>query len=144
MKIRRDLAWHYWLATAVLLAFGLAGIEPAFAVAMALVMLQAAHFAYRSGRFTAFAVQVRLAYLGLLLLGQWEPLRFLNVLQLAGTSAMVVFGYCPLARFLALMPWNRAQPLSLQLIWRIVSMPPVPGSIVHAVSGAEESAQTRC
>lgn len=34
--------------------------------------------------------------------------------QLAGTTAVATVGSCPLARTLALMPWNRTEPLTLE------------------------------
>lgn len=51
-------------------------------------------------------------YMVLLVCGLWEPLRFLYWIQLIGTSAMVLVGYCLLARILSLMPWNLREPLS--------------------------------
>lgn len=53
-----------------------------------------------------------------LLLGQWPPLTFVYRIQLAGTTAMGCFDYCPLARILLLMPWNRTGPLTLPLVRR--------------------------
>ena len=52
-----------------------------------------------------------------LLLGQWEPMSWIHWAQLIGTSARVLTGYCLLARLTSLMPWNRAQALSRQLVW---------------------------
>jgi hypothetical protein len=66
----------------------------------------------------AFPVQVRTAYLSMLVAGLWEPFHWVHWLQLAGTTARVVIGYCLLARTLSLAPWNRRQPLSPDLITR--------------------------
>lgn len=63
-------------------------------------------------------MQVRIAYLGLLILGVWTPLQCIHWLQLIGTSARVLVGYCFLARTLSLLPWNRFQPLSWALFNR--------------------------
>jgi hypothetical protein len=131
----RNISWWYWLAMALLLAFGLSAWEPAFVWAIVLGAMQSVHFLLREGRPGAFPVQVRLAYLGLLLLGQWEPLQFIYWIQLAGTWAMVLFGYCPLARFLSLMPWNRTQRFSLSLLARTFLSPPVTGSILQGLPG---------
>jgi hypothetical protein len=54
--------------------------------------------------------------------------------QLVGTWAMVLVGYCPLARALSLLPWNRRQPLSADLVRRTFLSPPVRGSIVEAMN----------
>jgi hypothetical protein len=47
---------------------------------------------------------------------------------------MVLVGYCPLARALSLLPWNRSQPLSAALVRRTFVSAPVRGSIVDAIN----------
>jgi hypothetical protein len=133
MFLARDLSWWYWAATDLLLLAGLAGAEAAFPAAIALGAVQTVHFRVREGRASAFPVQVRIAYLGLLLLALWPPLRFIYWIQLAGTTAMVLFDYCPLARLLSLMPWNRSERLSLGLIRRTVASPPVRGNVLQGL-----------
>jgi hypothetical protein len=54
----------------------------------------------------------------MLLLALWEPLNWLFWLPAIGTPAQVLFGYCTLARCLSLMPWNRREPLSTELVRR--------------------------
>ena len=78
----------------------------------------------------AFSVQVRIAYLAVLATGLWPPLGFVHWLQLAGTMAQVGFDYCPLARLVSLMPWNRTQPLTFRLVWRTFALPPMSGSVL--------------
>jgi hypothetical protein len=41
----------------------------------------------------------------------------------------VATGYCPLARLLVLMPWNRDEMLSFGFVWKLIATPPVNGSI---------------
>jgi len=60
------------------------------------------------------------------------PLGFLHWIQLAGTTAMVLVDYCPGARLVSLMPWNRRVPLTLGLVVRTFVRPPVRGSILDA------------
>ena len=132
----RDLGWWYWLATDALLVGALTGWSYGFAPVIALNVVQAAHFLLREGRPSAFPVQVRVGYLGLLLAGQWDPLYFVYWVQLAGTTAMVAFDYCPLARVLSLMPWNRRHPLSARLVLRTFLAPPVKGSILQGLPSA--------
>ena len=133
MKILNDISWWYWFAMVILLATGLAGYDLAFQVAIALGMVQSLHFLARERSLTAFPVQVRLSYLGLLVLAQWPPLHFIYWIQLAGTTAMVTMDYCPLARFLSLMPWNRSEPFTLDLLRRTVFSPPVKGNILQGL-----------
>jgi hypothetical protein len=89
----------------------------------------------RERRLAAFPVQVRLGYLLLLALGTVPYLGFIHWIQLAGTTAVVTVNYCPLARFLSLMPWNRKRPLTAALVWHTVVLPPVAGSVLDVHSG---------
>jgi hypothetical protein len=131
--VRFDLEWRCWLATAVLLTFGLMGRPAGVSAAIVLTAVQLAHFARRGRGCGTLPLQVRLLFFAALLLGLWPPLAFLHVLQLAGTWANVLFGYCPAARLLSLMPWNRRVPLSVRLIvWTFLS-PPAQGSILERV-----------
>jgi len=41
-----------------------------------------------------------------------------------GTFALVLFGYCLMARILSLLPGNRTEPVSLDLILRTFLTPP--------------------
>ncbi|MEX5212934.1 MAG: hypothetical protein NW703_02110 [Nitrospiraceae bacterium] len=118
MKPVRDLGWRYWLATVFLLAAWLSGWTPAIWMAIGLCIVQIAHFTVRTGSSISFLVQVRLAYLVLLIAGLWSPLIWIHVLQLIGTSARVLFSYCFLARTMSLAPWNRSEPWSLDLLRR--------------------------
>jgi hypothetical protein len=136
MKIERDMSWLYWLVTDLGLVYGLLGLPFAFAPVIGLTLVQCAHFWRRERRVGAFPLQVRLGYLVLLVLGQWPPLSFIYGIQLAGTSAMVGFDYCPLARFLSLMPWNRIEPLTLSLLRRTFLSPPVRGDILQGLPPA--------
>ena len=83
---------------------------------------------------------MRFVYLGLLVLGQWELFHFIHYLQLVGTAVLVLAGYCPLARTLLLMPWNRRAPFTLSLARRVYLTPPVRGSILQILPAE----QLRC
>jgi hypothetical protein len=133
MTTHKDISWWYWLAMALLLATGLAGLRQAFLVAIALGVVQSLHYLGRHRRFMAFPVQVRVSYLGLLVFGWWDPYVIWYWIQLAGTMAMVTMSYCPLARFLSLMPWNRQEPFTLALLRRTVLSAPVKGSILQGL-----------
>ena len=58
-----------------------------------------------------------LGFLGLTLV---PGLAGLLWVPLAGTTAQVAVGYCPMARFLRLMPWNREAPLTFTDALRVV------------------------
>ena len=119
MKTIRDIAWWYWLVTAGLLGADLLlGRPRGIPLAMLLCAFQIGHVSWITGKVTAFPVQVRVAYLVMLLVGLWPPLQWIHWLQLIGTSARVSIDYCLLARALSLAPWNRWQPVSLALIQR--------------------------
>jgi hypothetical protein len=65
----------------------------------------------------------------LLVIGLWPPLGLIHWIQLVGTTAMVWFGYCFLARCLSLLLFNRTEPLTGALVARTFFMPPVVGAI---------------
>jgi hypothetical protein len=130
----------YWLVIVLLLAAEAAGWRAGGLAAVALGAAQSVHFRLREGAWLAFPVQVRVAYLGILAAGLWPPVAFLHWVQLAGTSALLLAGYCPLARTLALMPWNRPVPLSLQLVGRAIFSRPSYGTILQALYGREADA----
>lgn len=129
MVLYGSIGWWYWLATTALLAAGLAGSTWAVPAALALCVVQALHFRVSEGSAAAFPVQVRIAYLALLLAGWWEPLRVIHWVQLVGTTAIVLTGYCFLARVLSLLPWNRTQRLSLSLVRETLLAAPRPGNV---------------
>lgn len=123
---KRDITWWFWLATDVALANYLFVDREFIKEAIALAVVQMPVFAWRGGGLASFPAQVRIAYLGLLLIGLWGPFGVIHWVQLIGTTAMVLFGYCPLARCLSLLPFNRAEPLSLGLLRMTFFSPPSP------------------
>lgn len=130
----RSFSWWYWVATDLLLAAGvLGGRSEAFLAAMGLTTVQIAHFIFLEKKISAFPVQVRAAFLMILAIAFIEPLRWLYWIPLCGTAVMVLFGYCPLARTLSLLPWNRREPFSLSLVRRTFLSPPTQGSILQGL-----------
>lgn len=128
LDIKR-ISWCYWLLTVLLLSGGLLGWRNGFVLAVGLTVVQLVHFVARERRLLAFPVQVRLSYLLLLCAALPESMRWLYWLPATGTWAQVLFGYCPLARMLSLLPWNRRQPMSLALVKHTFLAAPVRGSI---------------
>lgn len=132
---KRDLTWWFWLATDVALANALFIDRDAIKLAIGLSVAQIPLFALRGGGLLSFPAQVRIAYTGLLIAGLWWPLQFIHWMQLVGTTVMVLFGYCFLARCLSLLPINRKRPLSIELIADTFLSPPVQGSILSLRDG---------
>lgn len=133
MILYREISWWYWAVTAMLLIIGLAGWFEAFYLATALSAVQIVHFRLREGSFSAFPVQVRVAYTAMLALALWEPMNWLFWVPAIGTPAQVLFGYCSLARCLSLLPWNRREPLSMALVHRTFLSKPVQGSVLQGL-----------
>jgi hypothetical protein len=113
-----DWTWWAWTVTAILLLIGLLGHPGAFVVAMAITGLQALVMLIREKSVSAFPVQLRIAYLMLLGICLIPQMRWHYWLPTIGTFALVIFGYCLLARVLSLLPWNRQEPLSADLLRR--------------------------
>ena len=88
-----------------------------FSLAIALTSIQVGHFYAREGSVKAFPVQLRIAYLLILLVAAIEPLNWVYYIPTVGTWLVVATGYCLLARGFSLMPWNRKQPLTLNGVW---------------------------
>jgi hypothetical protein len=126
----------YWQATALALAAYLTGWVPGIGVAIVLSAGQVLLFAVHRRSLHALEVQVRLSYLGLLLVGLLPGLGMLHLLQLLGVNALLVADYCPMARLLVLAPWNRDVPLSMALVRWVLLSPPAPGSILDRLPDA--------
>jgi len=133
---KRNITWWFWLATDVALANYLFIDRQFIKAAIALAAVQIPVFARRGGGWLSFPAQVRIAYTFLLVLGLWQPFRFIHWMQLAGTTAMVLTGYCFLARCLSLLPPNRSEPLSIGLIGRTFLTPPIHGNILAGRTGS--------
>jgi hypothetical protein len=129
----KEKDWWYWLITDSLLIGSLAGWYWGIYTVIALTIIQTVHYYFLDRYITAFPVQVRLGYLLLLVLGTYPPLGFIHWIQLFGATAVVTVGYCPLARIIVLMPWNRSRPLSFVLVWNTIVSPPVTGSVMTAL-----------
>ena len=132
----RTMGWWIWLAMVISLTTGHFVSETGFLVAIGVGVFQVGLYLILKKDIAAFPVQVRLGFLAMLLIAQWSPLHFLYWIQFAGGWALIIFGYCPLARMMILLPWNRGEPFSLALVKRTALRPPVKGSIIEAGSAA--------
>jgi len=113
-----DWTWWAWTITAVLLIAGLLGLSPAFIAAMALTAGQGIILLVRDRSPAAFSVQIRTAYLLLMLMSYPSPMRWFYWLLAVGTIALIVFGYCMMARMLSLLPWNSREACTLDRLRR--------------------------
>jgi hypothetical protein len=123
----QDWTWWVWLVTACLLLVGLMGMPEAFFAALLLSIAQSVLFLAQERAFKAFPVQLRLAYTLLLIICLFPPMRWIYWVSAVGTFALVIFGYCLMARMLSLLPWNRAEPITVDLLHRtFLSRPRLP------------------
>jgi hypothetical protein len=115
------LVWLLLVAT--LLRPGLAPWLLAACVANLLLFV-----AIERGRIGALSVQVRIAFLAWIAAGLWLPgLQVLLYVPVVGVAARLAFGYCLLARLVALAPWNRRVRLSRRLLVATLLAPPGDG-----------------
>jgi hypothetical protein len=133
MIFYRRLSWWYWLASAALLAIGLAGATVGFAAVAVLGVIQTLHFVRLERSLTSFPVQVRTAYVLLLVIAPRVPFHALYWSLFVGTTVMVLSGYCFLARALSLLPWNRPEPFSADLVKRTFLAPPSAGNLLQGL-----------
>lgn len=124
-----DWTWWAWVFTVILLVTGLAGYDPAFLGAMLVTAIQGLVLLARDRRPAAFSVQLRAAYLLLLLICYPPAMRWLYWLPAVGTFALVLFGYCLLARFLSLLPWNSREPYTFDRFVRTFFSAPDLGRV---------------
>lgn len=131
----KKVTWWYWLVSAICVSFGvLFGNSFGFYLLIVLCFAQLVHFGIEDKTFLSFTVQLRVAMLGLSILFYWEPLRALYWIPFFGLWANVLLGYCLLARLVSLAPWNRKEPLTVNLVKRTIFSPPVKGCILDAAS----------
>ncbi|MBX3180673.1 MAG: hypothetical protein KF886_25280 [Candidatus Hydrogenedentes bacterium] len=135
MSTHHDTSWWYWRGCAVLLTYGLFWNPMGFCYAGLLSIAHLAHYIWREKSLTAFTVQVRALYLAILIAAAPAPMHALYVAPFFGTWAVVLYGYCFLARALSVMPWNRTWPLTADRFWSVMTSPPQAGSAFDAVMG---------
>lgn len=123
--------WWTWAVITVLLLWGLfTGDMWARQAAMGIAAAQAAFYLLRHRSLRHFPTQLRVAY-ALWMAASFVPELFiLYWIQSAGSTALVLTGYCPLARVLLVFPWNREVPLTWRRLATIVFHPPIHGSVV--------------
>jgi len=129
----RSLSWWYWLVTVCFLTAGVSVWAPGFLCAIGVTVFQLLHFIVREGSLSPFPVQVRLAYVLLLLVAVPVKPRLIYWLPIIRTWAQVLTGYCTMARRVSLLPWNRNEPVAGALLRRTYLSAPVRGSILQGL-----------
>ncbi len=129
----RSISWWYWLVTVGFLTAGVSGWPTSFPLAIGLTVFQLIHFTIRERSFTSFPIQVRLGYLLLLLVALPKNLQLIYWIPMIGTWAQVLFGYCTMARTVSLLPWNRKEAFSFDLLKRTFLSAPVRGNILQGL-----------
>jgi len=114
----KEPTWWIWLVTVGMLVAAVLGHAPGLAAAIFLSAVQTIFFGVRHRGLGPYAVQIRLGYTLLLVLCLLPALRLLVWVPTLGTVALLVYGYCLMARMLSLMPWNRREPWSCDLLRR--------------------------
>ena len=134
-----DAGWWHWVATIPLLAahatLGAERARPCFEAALLLCVAVGAWALWLTGERGAMAVQVRVAFAALLVLGLAPAARWFHWVQLAGMTSMVAVGYCPLERLLSLMAWNRQGALTAGLVRATFLTRPGCGGILRPAEG---------
>jgi hypothetical protein len=133
----KDIGWWYWLVSACLLTLGVSGNPTGFILAIGLTVFQLIHFLIRERSIKSFPVQVRIGYLLLLLVALPKPLQLIYWIPTIGTWAQIIFGYCAMARYVSLLPWNRSEKFSLGLLNKTFFSRPVRGSVKQGFAGAK-------
>ncbi len=113
-----DWVWWAWTFTTVLLVTGLCGYDSALTGAAVVTAVHGLIILARDRSLVAYSVQLRVAYLLLLLICYLPSTRWLYWLMVAGTFALIVFGYCFLTRVLSLLPWNSREAYTLDRLRR--------------------------
>lgn len=132
--MNKNTIWGYWFLTVIFLGISLFIWPKVIYLAIAINFTHAIHFVVRKSGLTTFPMQVRLGYLGLLTLGLIPLFSWVHWIQLIGGAIMLTTGYCPMARMLSLLPWNRNKEMSWNLLQTILFTPPVTGSFEKVVS----------
>ncbi|MEV8468123.1 hypothetical protein AB0T83_15200 [Fluviibacterium sp. DFM31] len=127
----QDPVWWCLAAIAALLAADLAGLQGAHETAIAIAACLALTALLDDRTPKRFRSQVRIVYLCVMALSFIPAMGLLVWIQMIGTFVLVLTGYCPLARVMALLPGNRSAGLSWDLMRHVMLYPVTTGSIAE-------------
>jgi protein-S-isoprenylcysteine O-methyltransferase Ste14 len=138
-----DPSWWQWAVTVPMLVAHLIGQPWALPAALVLCSAMTAYYLIRLHSVRPMPVQIRLAYMAWLLVGLLPGMVWMHYVALIGTTAMVLFGYCPLARTLTLLPLNRTEEFSMNLVGRTI-LAKSTGGLLHRWSDGDTSTANSC
>lgn len=124
MANEKDITRRYWFLILCSLAIGIGGWPVAFYAAIAVGAIQIPHFAWRTSSMKHKSVQMRIVFCTMLIVGLWPPLFFVHWIQVAGISTFLLLNFCVLERTLSLLPWNKSEAFTLNLVRRTFCTPP--------------------
>lgn len=129
MKVKFNTDWGLdewgWFAINLCLIAHVSGVEYVGLIATVFLLWQSLHFYSQGLRWRDLKLQIRLVYTLLLAIDILMPWHLIHGAQIIGTSVLLLFDYCFLARSMALMPWNRSQKFRWALLYKAYFSPPV-------------------
>jgi hypothetical protein len=135
LSVFRDVTWWSWIAMIALLVMRFAydltpAVHAGIALCGGLAVLDLIARSRAGEQRCAMSVQIRVCYVALLVVGLLPGMAWLHAVQIAGTTARVLVGYCLLERELRLMPWNYPGRLTLAGAWEVLTAPPGAGGLI--------------
>ena len=85
----------------------------------------------RLGSLRPYRTQIRIGILAWLALSLAPGLEWILWVPVFGTASQVLVGYCPMARILGMLPWNRTEPFSPGYVWRTFARAPGGEGVFH-------------
>lgn len=125
-----DPSWWHWAITIPILVLHLTGVPGAIEVAIAICLGFTCVYYFRLRSLKPFPIQIRVVFLGLLLVGLLPGMAWVHWVQAIGTTAMVTVGYCLLARLLRLTSFNRTEPLTWSMVAQVLFKDPCSGGLL--------------
>ena len=129
-NVLTDPSWWHWVVTIPLLGARLTGYSWAIWPAIVLCVGMGIYYLGRVRQWQPYPVQIRIAYTVLLIIGLVPVMWWVHGVQFFGTLAMVSVGYCPLARMLNLLPWNRTEPITAAFVFHNFLREPCAGGLI--------------
>lgn len=127
-EVRKRVVWGFWFITwlGLMVGFFYRSFYDYVVIFSAFHVL--AFFFLFQYQVKPFPVQLRAVYLAWVIVGTYVPhMVILMYITTIGLASNLFLNYCPLARMMYLLPWNREEAFSFNLLKRVILTPPVPG-----------------
>lgn len=129
----RSLSWWIWLSLTLTIAADISGFNAGNNLTNLIAIGQAVAWIVHYRSVTRFSCQVRIVFVIWIALSSIPTLGILSWSLLAGLLLSTFFGYCPIARMLVFLPFNRQNPLTFAKAGQILFHPPVATSLSEAL-----------